>query len=190
MRIAYELQQLPPTELRALDPMLAYAFAALLLQPTAPMQDLRIEIFKARRQLIVYSGERRLKTYRVGLGLDPVRRKSRRGDHATPEGRYRVCRKNPASAYYLSLALTYPNAEDAEQGLAAGLISRAESRRIRDTLAGGGCPPWNTALGGEIFIHGRGSRSDWTWGCIALDDPDIRELYRLVPLGTPVAIFP
>ena len=103
---------------------------------------------------------------------------------------YAVCRKNPASAFYLSLGLTYPNAEDAERGLAAGLISRTQQRSIRDAIARGGCPPWNTALGGEIFIHGRGSGSDWTWGCIALDDADVKELYRLVPVGTPVRIYP
>jgi lipoprotein-anchoring transpeptidase ErfK/SrfK len=50
--------------------------------------------------------------------------------------------------------------------------------------------PWNTALGGEIFIHGHGSGSDWTWGCVALDDADIQELYSLIPVGTPVRIHP
>ena len=43
-------------------------------------------------------------------------------------------------------------------------------------------------LGGEIFIHGRGSGSDWTWGCIALDDPEMKELFDAIPVGTPVVI--
>ena len=51
-------------------------------------------------------------------------------------------------------------------------------------------PPWDTPLGGEIFIHGGGSGSDWTWGCVALDDDDVRELYRAVRVGTPVTIEP
>ncbi len=54
----------------------------------------------------------------------------------------------------------------------------------------GRCPPWNTRLGGEIFIHGRGSGSDWTLGCVALDDADMKELYDAVSLGTPVIIHP
>lgn len=170
--------------------MLAYALAALLLQPAAPAQELRVEVFKARRELVLYSGKKPLKTYRVGLGLKPVGRKIRQGDRATPEGSYAVCRKNPASAFFLSLGLTYPNNEDAERGLASGLISRAQVRRIRESLAAGRCPPWNTALGGEIFIHGRGSGSDWTWGCIALDDPDMKALYQSIPVGTPVRIHP
>jgi murein L,D-transpeptidase YafK len=170
--------------------MFAYALAALLLQPAAPSQELRIEVFKARRELVLYSGARLLKTYRIGLGFAPARRKSRQGDGGTPEGRYVVCRKNPASRFYLSLGLSYPNGEDAERGLAAGLISRAQHRRIRDALASGGCPPWNTRLGGEIFIHGNGSNSDWTLGCIALDDTDMKDLYQSVPVGTPVTIHP
>jgi lipoprotein-anchoring transpeptidase ErfK/SrfK len=39
-----------------------------------------------------------------------------------------------------------------------------------------------------LFIHGNGSQSDWTWGCVALDDKDIRELFDAVPIGTPVTI--
>lgn len=31
---------------------------------------------------------------------------------------------------------------------------------------------------------------DWTWGCIALRDQDIRELYTLLPMGTRVKIEP
>ena len=49
-------------------------------------------------------------------------------------------------------------------------------------------PPQNTLLGGDIYIHGRGAGSDWTWGCVALDDKDIRELFDVVPIGTPVKI--
>jgi lipoprotein-anchoring transpeptidase ErfK/SrfK len=49
-------------------------------------------------------------------------------------------------------------------------------------------PLQNTRLGGELFIHGNGSQSDWTWGCVALDDKDIRELFDSVPVGTPVTI--
>ena len=173
--------------------MLACALAFLLVQPVPlqpPVRAPRIEVFKARRELVLYSADRPLKTYRIGLGLDPVRRKVRQGDRRTPEGSYTVCRKNPASSFYLSLGLTYPNLEDAERGRAAGLISRTQHRRIRDALARGDCPPWNTALGGELFIHGHGSGSDWTWGCVALDNEDIKELYSLITVGTPVRIHP
>ncbi len=51
-------------------------------------------------------------------------------------------------------------------------------------------PPWDTALGGEIFIHGGGTSGDWTAGCVALDNADMQELFDSVPLGTPVRIEP
>jgi len=41
-----------------------------------------------------------------------------------------------------------------------------------------------------IYIHGNGASSDWTWGCVALENEDIEELYRVVPVGTPVTIKP
>jgi L,D-peptidoglycan transpeptidase YkuD (ErfK/YbiS/YcfS/YnhG family) len=49
-------------------------------------------------------------------------------------------------------------------------------------------PPQNTRLGGDIFIHGNGSQGDWTWGCVALDDPDMKELFDAVPLKAKVVI--
>ncbi len=176
--------------------------AALLLtapaasQPTPPpalpatIRDPRIVVHKARRELLVFSGSTLLKTYRAALGGNPVPPKTRQGDRATPEGRYVICRKNPQSRFVLSLGLSYPNAADADRGLAAGLISRSEHRRILESARAGACPPWNTALGGEVFLHGSGSASDWTWGCVALDDADIRELYPRIPVGTPVVIEP
>jgi lipoprotein-anchoring transpeptidase ErfK/SrfK len=51
-------------------------------------------------------------------------------------------------------------------------------------------PPQNTALGGDIYIHGNGAGSDWTWGCVALENEDIRELFDATRVGTPVVIEP
>ena len=150
----------------------------------------RIVVHKARRQLLLYSGETLLKTYRIGLGQRPVPPKERQGDLATPEGRYLVCRKNPRSEFTLSLGLTYPNEADADRGLAAGLVTKEQHQRIVAAARAGTCPPWDTPLGGEIFIHGSGSSTDWTWGCVALDDDDVRELYPRIPVGTPVVIEP
>jgi murein L,D-transpeptidase YafK len=150
----------------------------------------RLVVRKARRELLVYSGEKLLKTYRAGLGLNPVPPKKRQGDRATPEGSYFVCMKNPQSQFVLSLGLSYPNPADAAKGLEAGLITRRQYGQVVASARAGRCPPWNTALGGEIFIHGSGSTTDWTWGCMALDDDDIRELFPRIPVGTPVVIEP
>ncbi len=155
-----------------------------------PLRNPEIQVFKARRQLELRAEGRVVRTYRVGLGLTPTGPKRRQGDRRTPEGRYFICNKNPRSQFYLSLQVNYPNAEDAARGLADGLITAAQHETIVRASGRKGIPPAGTRLGGEIFLHGRGSGSDWTWGCVALDDPDIKELYDAVPVGTPVRIFP
>ncbi|HEX8852651.1 MAG TPA: L,D-transpeptidase family protein [Pyrinomonadaceae bacterium] len=155
-----------------------------------PLARPRLLVLKARRQLILFDGERALRLYRIGLGTSPVGDKEREGDRRTPEGDFYVCVKNAQSAFYLSLGLSYPNEEHAARGLRERLITRAEHARITRALRRKRTPPWTTALGGEIFIHGRGSQSDWTWGCVALDDPDMKELFDAVPVGAPVRIEP
>jgi len=130
------------------------------------------------------------RTYRIGLGLSPVGDKIREGDRRIPEGEFYILTRNTKSAFYLSLGLSYPNAAHAERGLRDGLISRAQYDTIIHALRAKKAPPQNTPLGGQIYIHGNGSRSDWTWGCVALENEDIRELFDAVSVGTPVTIQP
>jgi murein L,D-transpeptidase YafK len=153
-----------------------------------PLVEPRIVVSKSARRLDLYSDGRVVRAYRVALGKNAVDDKERAGDRRTPEGEFYVCVKNAASKFYLSLGLSYPNREDAERGLRDQLITRAEHNRIVAALDKHLRPPWDTALGGEIFIHGGGTASDWTWGCVALDDADVRELFDAVPLGTKVII--
>ncbi len=155
-----------------------------------PLKEPRIVVFKSRRQLELYSDGSIVRTYRVGLGLNPVDDKQREGDRATPEGEFYIFTKNPKSAYYLSLGISYPNIEDAERGLRAGLITRTQHDQIVNAIKRKAGPPQYTALGGLIYIHGNGAASDWTWGCVALENEDIKELYNLVDTGTPVTIKP
>ena len=153
-----------------------------------PLVNPRIVVNKKARQLTLYSEGKVVRTYRCALGLSPVDDKIKAGDRRTPEGDFYVCIKNPKSKFYLSLGLSYPNQQHAERGLRDGLITRAQYNQIRDAINGKRQPPQYTRLGGEIFIHGNGSQSDWTWGCVALDDNHIRELFEAVPVGTPVRI--
>jgi murein L,D-transpeptidase YafK len=150
----------------------------------------RIEVAKKDRKLIVYSGRKAIRTYRIGLGANPTGPKARVGDGRTPEGDYYICGKNPHSRFYRSLALSYPNVKDAEGGLQERRITHAQYNQIARAIRKKRRPPWNTALGGEIFIHGNGSKTDWTLGCIALEDEAVRQLYHLAPVGTAVSIRP
>ena len=155
-----------------------------------PIDKPRIVVYKQRRKLEFYSDQKLLRTYRVGLGFNPVPDKQHEGDGATPEGDFYVFVKNNKSAYYLSLGVSYPNAEDAERGFRDGLITKKERDGIFYAIRKGAAPPQYTKLGGLIYIHGHGAGSDWTWGCVALENADIKELYDAVSVGTPVTILP
>ena len=152
----------------------------------------RIIVAKGSRQLSLLSGLEVLRTYPIELGRNAAADKTVEGDQATPLGDFYICAKNPRSRYFLSLCISYPNAEDAERGLAAGLISAAEHGQILDALKAGRMPPQHTRLGGEIYIHGRGGHAapQGTRGCIALSDADMQDLYDKTAIGTPVAILP
>ena len=130
----------------------------------------RVIVFKKQRRMLLLNGSRALKTYRVALGFAPVGDKKIAGDGKTPEGHYRVDRRNPDSRFHLSVGIDYPNEHD---------IAEAEAL---------GQDP-----GGDIFIHGRGDLTnllyDWTWGCIAVTNREIEEVYAMVRDGTPVSIY-
>ena len=113
-----------------------------------------------------------------------------RGDRKTPEGSFFVCQKVPNSSYTRGLLLNYPNGEDAERGLAAGLISSSQYRSILQAEATGSTPPFDTALGGYIEIHGARDPEDNSSGCIELLNEEMEELYALTPAGAYVLILP
>lgn len=111
-----------------------------------------------------------IKTYRILLGDAPVGHKRQQGDERTPEGRYRITFRNDKSRFHLSLRVSYPNEADRKQ---------ARARSVDP--------------GGDIMIHGGtppGYSRDWTDGCIALSNAQIEEVWRLVPVGTPITILP
>jgi len=156
---------------------------------TLPLFAPRVEISKGKRRLFLYSEGALVRMYKVALGFNPGPDKKRQGDGCTPEGEFYICQKNDQSEYYLSLGISYPNAEDASRGLREGIITQGQYEEIMLALRFYEAPPWNTPLGGAIAIHGCGSKGDWTLGCIALDNDNIEELYTIVPSGTPVLIY-
>jgi len=150
----------------------------------------RAVVHKAERTLELFDRERLVKVYSIALGANPVDAKRKEGDGCTPEGAYFVCTKNERSRYHLFLGLSYPNADAAERALRAGQITRPQHDEIAEAAREGKRPPWKTPLGGEIGLHGGGTGSDWTVGCIALDNADVEELFLLLELGDEVVIEP
>lgn len=135
----------------------------------------RIEIDKSDRVLIAFQDGRIIRRIPMNLGFAPSGDKVREGDRKTPEGIFRVNRRNDHSKYHLSLGIDYPQADD---------IARARAGEY--------------SPGGDIFIHGQPAgitglqriAMDWTEGCIAVNNHAMTELFAATPIGTIVEIMP
>ncbi|WP_135502717.1 L,D-transpeptidase family protein [Roseovarius aestuariivivens] len=133
----------------------------------------RVLVYKGERKMYLLHHDEVLESYRIDLGFAPDGHKQFEGDGRTPEGHYTIDRRNPNSAFHLSIGISYPNAQD---------IARAREA---------GKQP-----GGDIFIHGRpnekkrGNGPDWTAGCISVKDREIEDIYAMVRDGTPISIYP
>ncbi len=160
-------------------PLLAILALALLMAAGCSQQIpvytgpevTRVVVHKSARQLYLLHGTEVLESYEIELGFAPEGDKQVEGDGRTPEGSYIIDRRNPNSQYYLSIGISYPNAED-----------RAAAEEL------------GQSPGGDIFIHGTPRewrrQDDWTAGCIAISNRDMREVYAMVRNGTQIDILP
>lgn len=147
----------------------AWALTPPAMVPAAQRVD-RIVVDKSQRRMQLFRDNMVIRTYPILLGDAPSGHKRQQGDERTPEGDYRISGRNPNSRFHLSLRVSYPNDADRKQARARGVDP-----------------------GGDIMIHGgtpAGYRRDWTDGCIALTNPQIEEVWSLVPTGTPIRINP
>lgn len=150
----------------------------------------KIVVTKSMRMLELFDGDKLVKRCKIAVGFSPAGDKAVEGDGRTPEGKFYVFTKNDQSKYHLSLGLSYPGIKDAKRGLVDGQISQDEYDEIVNAVREHKMPPQKTALGGEIYIHGGGSGGDWTDGCVAVTDDEIREIFDAVSVGTQVTILP
>src|ERR1700719_4995679 len=72
----------------------------------------RIFVEKSARRLSVFAGGKKLKSYRVALGRNPVGAKQEEGDNKTPEGIYKIDGRNPQSNFHLALHVSYSSDKD------------------------------------------------------------------------------
>lgn len=131
----------------------------------------RVQIEKSSRRMLLLHNQTPLMACPVQFGFTATGPKQFEGDGRTPEGRYHVDRRNPNSSFYLSIGIDYPNDRD-----------RAYAREM------------NRKPGGDIFIHGWGDKRrdrnlDWTAGCVAVTNKEMRNVYAMVREGTPVDIY-
>jgi lipoprotein-anchoring transpeptidase ErfK/SrfK len=164
--------------------------------PAPAVSNVWIHISKADRRLSLYRGPQLLDTFPIDVGYNTFADKKRKGspekrDHwRTPEGTFYVVAKKPRSEFYKALLLNYPTTADAERGLKQGLISPDEYEAIVQAQEQRRQPPMNTALGGWIEIHGEGTggATNWTQGCVAVQNRVMNALWVDVEVGTPVLI--
>ena len=154
------------------------------------LENPRLVVKKKARKLEVFDGEKFIKSYTMVLGFTPVGNKETEGDGKTPEGEFYIFTKNQNSRFFLSLGVSYPSIDDAARGLKGNLISRDEHDTILEAVKNKQMPPQKTKLGGEIYIHGGGTITDWTDGCVALRNEEMKELFYAIPVGTRVRIEP
>jgi murein L,D-transpeptidase YafK len=150
--------------------------ASLGLDAALPLAD-SIVVRKSERQLYLMRKGTVLRSFKIALGLRPDGHKQYEGDYRTPEGKYRLIRRNPNSEFFLSIQVSYPNEDD---------VARARKQGLRP--------------GGAIMIHGQPNiptRSkdyyatvDWTEGCIAVSNSDMVEIWLMTPPDTPIEIQP
>ncbi|MDF1726797.1 MAG: L,D-transpeptidase family protein [Sulfitobacter sp.] len=131
-----------------------------------------VVVNKADRKMYLLHHHKVEKDFDIRLGFAPEGHKEFEGDGKTPEGLYWVDRRNPESKFHLSLGISYPNDMDRQRAKEMGK------------------PP-----GGDIFIHGQKSPlhrgdGDWTWGCIAVTNKEIEDVYAMVGDMTPIQINP
>ncbi len=134
--------------------------------------SLAIVVNKIDRRLLVYRAGHLVKAYPVAIGRSGSSSKRHAGDRATPEGKYSIVQKRPQSLYYKALLINYPNDEDRRRFSAAKQL---------------GTIPRSVGIGGSVEIHG-GGKDGMTYGCIALDNAHMAELYDMVDVGTRVTI--
>lgn len=154
------------------------SFYTAIAELKAPVLVDRILVEKSKNKLHLLANGKLVKSYFVSLGFSPTGHKAQEGDGKTPEGVYKIEYKNPNSAFYLALKVSYPN--DFDEYF-------AKNHKVRP--------------GGFIMVHGFPKNEDerrkveivhgkvnWTEGCMGMTNSEIEEVFSLVPEGTPIEI--
>ncbi|AUB81176.1 L,D-transpeptidase family protein [Candidatus Thiodictyon syntrophicum] len=137
----------------------------------------RVLVKKSERKLQLLKNGKVLKEYRVALGANPAGHKMQEGDKRTPVGDYVLDWRKPNSDYHRAIHVSYPNAQDVQLAKALG-VSPGGSIMVH------GLPNYVTSP----VVRAEYQRRDWTNGCIAVNDQEIEEIWRLVRDGTPIRI--
>lgn len=175
----------------------ALAVALLGLSALAAAGQARLTIDTQALTLTVVASDDRVlaRFHNISIGHGGAADLHLRGDATTPRGDFRVAWIDRASRYGTFYGLDYPNEASARRAEAAGIIDATGLDAILRAHRLDRIPPQNTPLGGRLGIHGLGQGDprvhaafNWTNGCVALTNAQMRQLARWVRVGTPVMI--
>lgn len=154
--------------------LLASPVSASLRAEPAPVDKLLV--VKSEQKLHLLSRGEVVRSYRVSLGKKQGA-KQYEGDQRTPEGTYWVNWRQHSKKYNLAMHISYPNVHDLKRAYAL-----------------------QRPAGGMIMLHGTPTDEEypewyfhtlnWTDGCIALTNSDMKEVWDLVKDNTLIEIRP
>jgi murein L,D-transpeptidase YafK len=160
-----------------------FILSFILLSLSLYAQEIdEVRVYKSKHKMDLLSSGNVVKSYRVMLGRGGKGPKRKQGDNLVPEGHYTLDYKNPKSQFYKSIHVSYPNQDDIQRAHEAG-----------------------TEPGGDIMIHGYPNnpkpffkflqkiglikRTNWTAGCMAVDDQEMDEIFKNIEVPIPITIF-
>jgi hypothetical protein len=140
-------------------------------------QPLTIFVDKLNYFLEIRFGNFCEKRFPVNFGRNPQGRKTYFDCMSTPEGSYHIAYLKPVSAFHKAIGVSYPNNADRIRYKNALLEKKVP---LND-----GKP---VSIGGSIQIHGGGTGNNWTWGCVAMRNDDLDQIFVLPQLRRGILI--
>lgn len=145
--------------------------------PTPDIIKKKLNLLVDKRNYLVElrDGAKVIKRYPTSLGQDPFNRKIEKDLLSTPEGIYHCNYLKPKSQFHKAIGVNYPN--------------KTDRKRFNNAVKEGTLLNSPPDIGGAIQLHGGGIGHNWTWGCMAMRNEDIDELFFMkVKAYTPIFI--
>lgn len=180
--------------------LLAIGLAVLVIAPAHKAQAIAADVWLSvdtdQLSLAVMQGEKALEVFEnIAIGSSGPTMSKRRGDSTTPLGEFTITQIRRSDRFELFMAINYPNLDHTERAYQEQRIDVSEYKALRYNLDRGRPPPQSTSLGGQLGIHGVGMGDmkvhetvNWTEGCIALTNEQLRDLAKWVAVGTRVVV--
>ncbi len=149
---------------------------------TIDLNQIDITVIKSHSRVYIYHKNKFLTAYKCVFGQNPKGQKLQEGDKKTPEGDFFITGITPHKEWSMFMKLDYPNSVS---------IANFESAKATGKI------PSFARIGGNVGIHGVWAGGDdvidakhnWTDGCIALKNKDLKEFSQLIKEGTKIKIL-